>query len=41
MSVIPALRKLRQEDYEFEDSLGCKVRIYLKRAKMKIKKRKR
>jgi hypothetical protein len=39
MSVIPALRKLRQEDYEFEASLGCKVKICLKRAKIKIKKR--
>jgi hypothetical protein len=39
MSVIPALRKLRQEDYEFDVSLGCKVKIYLKQAKIKIKKR--
>lgn len=30
MPVIPALRKLRQEDLDFEAGLGCLVRLCLK-----------
>jgi hypothetical protein len=26
MSIIPALGRLRQEEFKFEDSLGCKAR---------------
>jgi hypothetical protein len=30
-TVIPALGRLRQKDHDFEASLGCRVRSYLKR----------
>jgi hypothetical protein len=38
MSVVPALRKLRQEDCEFEASLEYKARPRLKKLK-KVKKK--
>jgi hypothetical protein len=31
MTIIPALRRLRQKDQEFEDSLGYITRLYLKK----------
>jgi hypothetical protein len=33
MPVIPAPRRLKQEDHEFQASLGYIVRTYLKKAK--------
>jgi hypothetical protein len=30
MLIISALRRLRQEDHEFEASLGCIAKLYLK-----------
>jgi hypothetical protein len=36
-SLIPALGRLRQEDYEFQASLGYKTRLYLKQNKTKLK----
>jgi hypothetical protein len=35
--VIPALRKLQEEDHEFKASLGYKVRLYFKQTKEKHK----
>jgi hypothetical protein len=37
MSVIPALRKLRQEDHKLEESLGYMVRPFLKNQTTKRK----
>jgi hypothetical protein len=34
-TVIPALRRLKQEDCKFEASLGCIVRLYLKQTNKK------
>jgi hypothetical protein len=39
-TVIPALGKLRQEDYEFEASLVYIVKLCLKKKKRKKKKKK-
>lgn len=36
MPVIPALVRLRQEDGEFQASLSCRARIYLKENLIKI-----
>jgi hypothetical protein len=36
MPIIPAFRRLRQEDQEFEDSLGYIVSHYLKGKKSKL-----
>jgi hypothetical protein len=33
LSIIPALRRLRQEDCEFKGSLGYRMRHYLKKKK--------
>jgi hypothetical protein len=35
LPVIPTLRRLRQEDHEFEDSLSYIVKPYLKKTKQK------
>jgi hypothetical protein len=41
MPVIPALGKLRQEDYEFEARLSYKVKPVLKKEKKKKRKKKK
>jgi hypothetical protein len=35
MPVIPALKRLRQEDCEFQANLDCTVKPYLKKTKQK------